>query len=187
MTELHKELGQCLMRAWLQSVMETAQSLSRDKRCLQACSSSYGRSPSADGRRKEIATWPRGDFLLRSSQTYSRPHSSRDHCQSANKPVRYLPGLLQDPTGIPCHLQVCHAHFAGMSDCTALWANFICSPSSGNPGRGRLAGHSLTVLWCTLWDTPITYQDQSQSVCPRGPQRNGSILTWLKTWVTQCH
>ena len=55
MTELHKELGQCLLRAQLQSAMETAQSLCRGRKHFQAPSSSHNRSPSAEGRRKEIS------------------------------------------------------------------------------------------------------------------------------------
>ena len=76
MTELHEELGKCLVRAGLWSVRETSQSLSRGRRCLQAHSSSHGRSPSVEGRRKEIAKHPKGDSMSRSSWPPSRGCSS---------------------------------------------------------------------------------------------------------------
>ena len=55
MTELHEELGQHLVRAGIWHVTEASQSLSRGRRHSQANSSSHDRSPSAEGRRKEVA------------------------------------------------------------------------------------------------------------------------------------
>ena len=124
MAELHEEVSKCLVRAGLQSATVTAPSLSRERRCLWAHSSSHARSPSVEGSRKEIAKRPRGDFLSRSSQPQSRGHRSRvqqqslsPECQQASKAP---PGLPQDPTGIPHHLLAHHAHTALMSDCTTL-------------------------------------------------------------------
>ena len=77
MAKLHKELGQCLVRAGLCDVMGTAQPLSRGRSCLWAHSSSWARSPSAETRRNEGAKQLRGDSLMRSSWPCSRCSSSR--------------------------------------------------------------------------------------------------------------
>ena len=76
MAKLHEEIGQHLARAGFQSVMGTAQSLSRRRRHSWACSSSQARSPSVESRRKEVAKQLRGDSLLRSSWPHSRGHRS---------------------------------------------------------------------------------------------------------------
>ena len=124
MTNNHEEPGQHWVMARLQSVMETAQSLSRGRRHLWAHSLSNDTSPSAEGRRKEIAKQPRGYSLLRSyspvAEVVEAEGTSRVYCQSTNKPVMHLPGLLEDPTGIPHHLKVCCTHPTRMTNCTAL-------------------------------------------------------------------
>ena len=86
MAKLHKELGKWLVGAGLQSVTATAQSLSRGRRCSWAHSSSQARSPSAAGRRKEVAKWPRGDSLSRRSQPSSRGHGSRVQQHQSQSP-----------------------------------------------------------------------------------------------------
>ena len=191
MAKLHEKLSKCLVRAGLPSAMVTTQTLSRGRRYLWALSLSHARSPLVEGRRNKIAKWPRGVSLSRSSQHHSRGWRSRvqqqgpsPHCK---KPVRNLPRLPKDPTGIPCLPKVHCTNSARISNCTTAWASYICSSSNGNRGGGRLVGCCLTVLWCTLQHAPIPCQDQSCSVCPRVPQRNRSVLTWMKTWVTQHH
>ena len=82
MAELHEELSKHLARAALWSATVTAQSLSRERRHSQTCSLSHVRSPSADGRRKENANQPRGDFLSRNSQPHSRGNRNRAQQQS---------------------------------------------------------------------------------------------------------
>ena len=66
--KLHDELGKYLGRVSLGSVTATAWSLCRGRRHSHAHCSSQARSPSAEGRRKEVAKQPRHDFLLRSLQ-----------------------------------------------------------------------------------------------------------------------
>ena len=80
-TKLHEELSQCLVRAGLWSVTETALSLSRERRHLQPHFSSWTWSPSAAGRKK-VAKQPRGESLSRSSWSHSSDHRSRaqQHC-----------------------------------------------------------------------------------------------------------
>ena len=87
LAELHKELGQCLVRARLGSVMGTAQILSRGRRHSWAHSSSQAKSPSAKSRRKEVAKHLRGDSLSRRLQPYSRVSRSRPQ-----KHQRQFPG-----------------------------------------------------------------------------------------------
>ena len=82
MAKLHEELCKCLVRASLWSVMATAQSLSRGRKHSWACPSSQARSPSVEGRRKEVAKQPRGDSLSMSMQPNSRGHRSRVQQQS---------------------------------------------------------------------------------------------------------
>ena len=84
MAKLHEELGKHLVRASIQSVMATAQSLSRGRRCLWACSSSQA-SPTTEAIEAEHS-------------------STRVSCQSTNKQVRHLLGFHKTPQG--CHLQV---------------------------------------------------------------------------------
>ena len=118
---LHEELGQHLVRASLQSLMATAQSLSRRRKHLQTHSSSQARSPSAESRRKEIAKWLRGDSTAPTAEaTEAKCNSTRVSHQSANKQVRHLSRLSQDPTGVPHHLQAHCTHTAQTSNCTTL-------------------------------------------------------------------
>ena len=140
MAKLHEELSKCLVRAGLWSAMVTVQSLSGGRRHSWAHSSSQARSPSADPGGRKL---PSGQEVTPCQGAHSpiaeaigAEYSSRVCHQSASQQVRHIPGLPWDPTGIPCYLLAHHSHTTWTNNCTALQANFICSPRSGNIGEG---------------------------------------------------
>ena len=150
MAELHGELGQCLVRAGLQGVTGTAQSLSRERRHLWACSSSQARSPSVESRRKEVAKQLRGDSQMRSLWPGSRGSRSRVQQHQSQSPkhqqVRHLLRLAQDPTSVPCHLHTSHAHTTWMNSCTTLLSKLHLQPHRWESRRKGLARCSQTAL-----------------------------------------
>ena len=190
MAKLHEELGQHLVWAGLCGAMGTAQSMSRWQGCSWAHSSFLARSPSADSRREEVAkrwlpdeeVWPCNWCSRSTAQQHQ--NQSPGHQQPSEAPQWCS---IMGPCRCTLPSPSPHAHTAQTSDCTALQASFISSPSSRNPGGGQLTGHGQTMLQCMPQDTPIPCQDQPQSVHPRAPQGNRSFSTLLMTWVTHCH
>ena len=193
MAQLHKELGQHLVRARIHGMTGTARSLSRERRHSQAHSSSQARSPSAKSRRKDLAKQLRGDSLVRSSQPCSRHSKSR-----AWQHQSQLPGH-QQPSGappwastrrphrstLPCPSPLCPHHEDEQLHC--FLSKLHLQPQWQESRRRGLARCSQTALWYMPQDTPIPCKDQPQSVNLRVPHGNRSWSTLQMTWDTHCH
>ena len=119
MAKLHKELGQCPVRAGLCGAMGTGVGGTHGP----AFNPELGNPQQTAGGRRlpsgwEVDPWwgthgPKADAVgAEQSSTSVSP-------QGANKQVRHLPRLPWDPTGVPFHLQAHCTHTALMSNCTA--------------------------------------------------------------------
>ena len=122
MSDLHEELGQCLVWAGLCGAVATAQSLSRGRKHSQAHSSYGNRSPLVENRVEQVAKQLRGDSHMRSPWPHSRHSRTKawwhqSHQGDNSNQVRYLPRLqLGSLTVIPHHPQAQHTHTMHMNN-----------------------------------------------------------------------
>ena len=188
MAKLHKELGQYQIRTGLCGAMGTAQSLSRGRMCSWAHSLSLARSPLVESSRKEIAKWPRGDSLIRSSCPCSRHSSTRaSHQGDNNNQARHLPRLqwgdpqaclaIPKPTVPTPHGQVI--------------AQLLEQASSPAPTAGIQEAHCqmppFTARFSSRVFAPGSHKEASLVWPWWWPGQHTTITCWLGQLFRRCH